>query len=64
MKANIFKEVTTNASIDSNQFFFLHKIGYSRSCLASVYFNNRQSLKPNKIEIVILSLSFSQLLVL
>ncbi len=62
MNANIFKEETTNASIDSNQFFFLRKFGYSRSCLASVYFNNRQSLKLNEIEIVTLSLS--QLLLL
>jgi hypothetical protein len=62
MNANIFKEETTNASIDSNQFFFLHKIGYSRSCLASVYFNNRQSLKPNEIETVTFSLSATSLM--
>ena len=50
-----------NASIDSNQ-SLLHKIGCSRSYLASVYFNNRQSLKPNEIETVTLSLLATSLM--
>ena len=42
------KKKQRNASSDSNQFFLLLKIRYSRSCLASVYFNNRQSLKAKR----------------
>ncbi|CAF4205051.1 unnamed protein product [Adineta steineri] len=50
MNANIFKKETTNASIDSNQFFFLHKIGYSRSCLASLnYHPNTTNYKTEKV---------------
>ena len=54
-----FKAQTTNASIDSKSIIFLQKIGYSRSCVVSVYFNNRQSLEPNEIETGTVSLSLS-----
>lgn len=61
MNANIFQS-TNNERIDRfKSIIFLQKIGYSRSCAVSVYFNNRQSLEPNEIETgtVLLSLSVS-----
>ena len=56
-----FKAQTTKRIDRFKSIIFLQKIGYSRSCVVSVYFNNRQSLEPNEIETgtVLLSLSLS-----
>lgn len=62
MNANIFQSTNNERIIDRfKSIIFLQKIGYSRSCAVSVYFNNRQSLEPNEIETgtVLLSLSVS-----